>query len=107
MSEILLVGNIDNTIITITPTADVVVPIDIHSADSSSETILAQSTKTIKLHRFQTFFFGATGVDLSDTCIVSNQPLESLLCILLLLEVWISSTLIAPPIAILNLTNHC
>ena len=75
MSEILLVGNIDNTTITITPTANVVVPIDIHSADSSSETILAGAAKVIKLHRFQTFLFGATGVDLSGTSIVSNQPL--------------------------------
>ena len=75
MSEILLVGNVDNTTITITPTADVIVPIDIHSADSSSETILAGAAKVIKLHRFQTFLFGATGVDLSGTSIVSNQPL--------------------------------
>ena len=75
MSEILLVGNIDNTTITITPTANVVVPIDIHSADSSSETVLAGAAKVIKLHRFQTFLFGATGVDLSGTSIVSNQPL--------------------------------
>ena len=75
MSEILLVGNNDNTTITITPTANVVVPIDIHSADSSSETVVAGTTKIIKLHRFQTFFFGATGVDLSGTSIVSNQPL--------------------------------
>ena len=75
MSEILLVGNIDNTTITITPTANVVVPIDIHSTDSSSETVVAGAAKVIKLHRFQTFFFGATGVDLSGTSIVSNQPL--------------------------------
>ena len=75
MSEILLVGNIDNTTITITPTANVIVPIDIHSADNSSETVLAGTTKIIKLHRFQTFLFGATGVDLSGTSIVSNQPL--------------------------------
>ena len=75
MSEILLVGNIDNTTITITPTADVIVPIDIHSADSSSETILAGTAKVIKLNRFQTFLFGATGVDFSGTSIVSNQPL--------------------------------
>ena len=75
MSEILLIGNIDNTTVTITPTANVVVPIDIHSANSPSETILAQSTKTIKLHHFQTFLFSATGVDFSGTSIVSNQPL--------------------------------
>ena len=75
MSEILLVGNIDNTTITITPTADVTVPIDIQKADSPSETILARTTKIIKLHRFQTFLFGATGVDFSGTSIVSNQPL--------------------------------
>ena len=72
MSEILLVGNIDNTTITITPTADVIVPIDIHNADSPSETILARTTKIIKLHRFQTFLFG---VDFSGTSIVSNHPL--------------------------------
>ena len=75
MSEILLVGNIDNTTITINPTADVIVPIDIHSANSSSETILAGTTKIIELHRLQTFLFGATEVDLSGTSIVSNQPL--------------------------------
>ena len=75
MSEILLVGNNDNTTITITPTANVVVPIDIHSADSSSETVVAGTTKIIKLHRFQTFLFGATGVDLSGSSIVSNHPL--------------------------------
>ena len=59
MSEILLIGNNDNTTITITPTADVIVPVDIHSADSSSETILAGAAKVIKLHRFQTLLFGA------------------------------------------------
>ena len=76
MSEILLVGNIDNTTITITPTGNVTVPIDIHSASSPNETILAGTTKIIKLHRFQTFLFGATGVDLSGSSIVSNQPLS-------------------------------
>ena len=75
MSEILLVGNIDNTTITITPTANIIVPIDIHSAGSSSETILAGGTKTIKLNCFQTFLFGVTGFDLSGTSIVSDQPL--------------------------------
>ena len=75
MSEILLVGNIDNTTITITPTGNVVVPIDIHNADSPSEMVLTGATKIIKLDQFQTFLFGATGVDLSGTSIVSNQPL--------------------------------
>ena len=75
MSEILLVGNVDNTTITITPTGNVTVPIDIHIASSPYETILTGTTKIIKLHRFQTFLFGATGVDLSGTSIVSNQPL--------------------------------
>ena len=75
MSEILLVGNVDNTTITITPTANVVVPIDIHNADSPSEMVLTGAAKIIKLDQFQTFLFGATGVDLSGTSIVSNQPL--------------------------------
>ena len=76
MSEILLVGNEDNTTITITPTASIVVPIDIHSASSPMETLLTGSTKVIKLNRFQTFLFGANNsVDLSGTAITSNKPL--------------------------------
>ena len=76
MSEILLVGNGDNTTITITPTASILVPIDIHSASSPMETLLTGSTKVIKLNRFQTFLFGASNsVDLSGTAITSNKPL--------------------------------
>ena len=75
ISEILLVGNIDNTTITITPTADVVLPTDIHSADSPDETVFAGTTKLIKLNRFQTLLIGAVLVDLSGTSIVSDKPL--------------------------------
>ena len=75
ISEILLVGNMDNTTITITPTADVVLPSDIHSADSANETVHAGTTKTVKLNRLQTFLFGSALVDLSGTSIVSDKPL--------------------------------
>ena len=75
ISEILLVGNEDNTTITITPTADVVLPIDIHSADSPDETVFAGTTKLIKLNRLQTLLIGAVLVDLSGTSIVSDKPL--------------------------------
>ena len=75
-SEILLVGNVDNTTISITPTADVDVPIDIHSANSPTQTVYAGTTKVIKLDCLQTFLFAANkDVDLSGTSIVSNQPL--------------------------------
>ena len=74
-SEFLLVGNVDNTTITITPTADVVVPIDIHSGSSLTEIVLAGAMKKIKMNRFQTFLVHAALGDLSGTSIVSNQPL--------------------------------
>ena len=75
-SEILLVGNEDNTTILITPTANISVPIDIHDANSSEETLLAGTTKEIQLDRFQTFLFGASGfADVSGTAITSNKPL--------------------------------
>ena len=75
ISEILLVGNMDNTTIIITPTADVVLPTDIHSADSPDETVFAKTTKLIKLNRLQTLLIGAVLVDLSGTSIVSDKPL--------------------------------
>ena len=75
-SEILLVGNEDNTTILITPTANISVPIDIHDANSSEETLLAGSTKEIQLDCFQTFLFGASGfADVNGTAITSNKPL--------------------------------
>ena len=76
-SEILLVGNVDNTIISITPTGDIDVPIDIHSANSPTQTVYAGTTKVIKLDCLQTFLFAANNAvfDLSGTSIVSNQPL--------------------------------
>ena len=76
LSEILLVGNEDDTSITITPTLDVTVPTDIQSESSPSEILLGGTTKLIKLNRFQTFLFGVTeGLDISGTSIVSDKPL--------------------------------
>ena len=71
-----MVGNEDNTTILITPTANVLVPVDIHVANTPQETLLSGSTKEIQLDRFQTFLFGASNsVDLSGTAITSNKSL--------------------------------
>ncbi len=75
-SEILLVGTEPNTIVTITPSANILVPLDIHSSNSQQGAILAGKTKMFTLDRLQTFFFGAAqGASLTGTVIVSDKPL--------------------------------
>uniref|UniRef100_A0A1X7SUK5 EGF-like domain-containing protein n=1 Tax=Amphimedon queenslandica TaxID=400682 RepID=A0A1X7SUK5_AMPQE len=74
LSEVLLVGNEDNTTVTVVPTQSVSVPIDIQT-NSNNKTVTAGSSFNFTIHRMQTFLFGALGHDISGTSIVSNKPL--------------------------------
>ena len=74
LSEVLLVGNEDNTTVTVTPTQTVSVPIDIQT-NSNSKTVTAGSSFNFTIHRMQTFLIGASLVDISGTSIVSDKPL--------------------------------
>ena len=69
-----LVGNVDNTTITIIPTQSITVPQDIQNPASPNVGVNAGSSFTIFLHRMQTFLIEASD-DISGTSIVSDKPL--------------------------------
>ena len=73
-SLFLLVGNEDNTTITIVPTQMIAVPADPQNPSSPTITINAGNTYTIRLHLMQTLLIGAVK-DLTGTQIISNKPL--------------------------------
>ena len=73
-SLFLLVGNEDNTNITIVPTQMIEVPEDPQNPNNSTTIINAGNTYTITLHLMQTLLIGAKD-DLTGTQIISNKPL--------------------------------
>ena len=73
-SLFLLVGNEDNTTITIVPTQMIEVPEDPQNSSNPTTIINAGNTYTITLHLMQTLLIGAAD-DLTGTQIVSNKPL--------------------------------
>ena len=73
-SLFLLVGNEDNTTITIVPTQMIEVPEDPQYFNSSIITVRASETYTFLLHKMQTLRIMSNN-DLSGTAIVSNNPL--------------------------------
>ena len=73
-SLFLLVGNEDNTTITIVPTQMIEVPEDPQNPSSPTTIINANNTYTITLHLMQTLLIGAED-DLTGTQIISNKPL--------------------------------
>ena len=73
-SQFLLVGNEDNTTITIVPTQMIEVPEDPQYFDSSTITVRAGETYTFLLHTMETFLIESID-DLSGTAVVSNNPL--------------------------------
>ena len=75
LSEVLLVGNKDNTTVTIIPTQTITVPQDIQSPTSPNITITTGSPFTFTLHRMQTFLFGSPVADITGTSIISDKPL--------------------------------
>ena len=72
-SSVLLVGNHDDTSVSITPTQAVNLPPDAQSGDTSVE-VAAGTTHTITLDSLQTLGFSSL-LDLTGTKIVSNKPL--------------------------------
>ena len=73
-SLFLLVGNEDNTIITIVPTQIIKVPKDPQNPSNPTTIINAGNTYTITLHLMQTLLIGAQD-DVTGTQIISNKPL--------------------------------
>ena len=73
ISNILLVGNQDGTLISITPTRDVSLPVDTQSTSLLIE-VAAGTTHSVTLNRFQTLGFSNVD-DLTGTKIVSDKPL--------------------------------
>ena len=73
--QILLVGCRDNTTVTITPTQNIQLPLDIQQHDSVIVNVTSGSNYTGTLHALQTLLIAAELVDLSGTKIVSNYPL--------------------------------
>ena len=75
LSGVLLVGNKDNTTVTIIPTESVIIPQDIQNSTSADITVAAGTPYTVTLHKMQTFLFGTPTADISGTSIVSDKPL--------------------------------
>ena len=75
LSEALLVGNEDNTTVSIIPTQNITVPSNVQLFSSFEANITAGTAFSFTLHRMQTFLFGAPLNDITGTSIVSNKPL--------------------------------
>ena len=74
LSQVLLVGNEDNTTVTIVATQPLNLPQDVQSSVSGTIFVPAGNAYTFTLHKLQTFFFGSA-IDLTGTSIVSGKPL--------------------------------
>ena len=76
LSEALLVGCSNNTIITIVPSVDLFIPLDAQVNGSVDILVTKGRSHTITLHEGQTLFLGkGNGSDISGTHIISNKPL--------------------------------
>ena len=73
ISNILLIGNHNETFVSITPVQDVSLPVDAQSNSSLIE-VTAGTTHNVTLNSFHTLGF-STDLDLTGTKIVSNKPL--------------------------------
>ena len=79
-SEMLLVGNVDNTTITIYPSHSLTLPRDPQLSDEESNTLVVERGQghTVTLHRLQTLLVIKSSADLTGTRIVSDRPLSVL-----------------------------
>ena len=74
MSQALLVGCQNNTTVTITPSVDLFLPNNAQEPDI--DIVVSKGVShTVLLHEGQTLYFGAPGVDITGTHIVSDKPL--------------------------------
>uniref|UniRef100_A0A1X7T6Y2 EGF-like domain-containing protein n=1 Tax=Amphimedon queenslandica TaxID=400682 RepID=A0A1X7T6Y2_AMPQE len=76
LSQVLLVGCISNTVISIIPTVDLFIPIDVQKNGSDDILVTKGNSHTITLHEGQTLLLGkGNGSDISGTHFISNKPL--------------------------------
>ena len=74
LSEVLLVGTEDNTAVTVVPTQNITVPLNIQFY-SPEINVMEGTSFSFTLHKMQTFLFGAPLNDITGTSIVSDKPL--------------------------------
>ena len=74
-SQVVLVACENDTVVIITPTDTVNIPMDAQDPDSSLIDILAGDNHTVTINQMQTLFIASSGADLTGTKIVSNKPL--------------------------------
>lgn len=74
-SQVLIVGCEQDTTISITPTQQITLPVNLQNATSQTIIIEAGTLKNFTLHRMQTLFISSSG-DLTGTRITSNKPLS-------------------------------
>ena len=75
LSQVLIVGCEHGTTISIIPTHQLTLPVDLQDATSQTVTVEAGTTKNFTLHRMQTLFLNSSG-DLTGTKITSDKPLS-------------------------------
>ena len=75
-SQILLVGNRNNTKIIISPTQTILLPLDPQLSNTTKKNVTKGESHTVILHALQTLLISVSnGFDLTGTKIVSNYPL--------------------------------
>ena len=74
-SQVLIVGCEQDTTISITPTHQLTLPVDLQNATSQTVTVEAGTTRNFTLHRMQTLFLNSSN-DLTGTKITSDKPLS-------------------------------
>ena len=76
LSQVLLVGCINNTVISIIPTVDLFIPIDVQKNGSDDTLVTKGNSHTITLHEGQTLLLSkGNRSDISGTHFISNKPL--------------------------------
>ena len=74
-SQVVLVACEDETVVTVTPTETINLPLDVQDPESRSINIFAGSNHTVAINQMQTLLLSTMGVDLTGTKVVSNKPL--------------------------------
>ena len=77
-SEVLLVGNHNDTIVSITPTQTVSLPEDAQNSTATLVSVAPGTTHNVTLNQFQTLLVFNPTYDITGTRIVSNKPLTVL-----------------------------
>lgn len=75
LSEVLLVGAEDNTTVTVYPSQNVSLPLDLQN-EGNFTMVQAGQGYSMTLHRLQTLLITKAGLDLTGTRVVSNKPIS-------------------------------